>query len=126
MHLGWLCWEGGKAGTIAGSDIEVSGRIVIAARNDAQEVGSRPPPAVVASAPRWWRRPRVAVGVALVGTSAVLGSWALDQATSAELVWAATRDLAPGTALEPGDLREVGVAWNDAEDLYLAGEVPTI
>ncbi len=77
-----------------------------------------------------WLDARLVLGVLLVLVSVVVGARVLAAADQTQLVWAAARDLAPGTALEPGDLeaREVrlfatGQQYLAAPDQFFVGYV---
>lgn len=67
-----------------------------------------------------WLDARLVLGVLLVLVSVVVGARLLAAADRTQLVWAAARDLAPGTVLEEEDLRAVEVRLLSARDAYLA------
>ena len=77
---------------------------------------------------RWrrptWKDPRLAGGIALVGTAVALGSWAVNAAAETSQVYVLSQDVAPGT-----DLRAEGVltlvASHPGTGAYVeAGELP--
>lgn len=77
------------------------------------------PPARRLAKPSRWRDPRLALGVALVATSVIAGSWVVASADDRVTVWAAAHDLAPGTAIRQDDLTAVAVRL-DAAQQYIA------
>ena len=82
-----------------------------------------PPPATRSRAPGW-RDPRLWVGVVVVAGSVLLGARVVGAADDSVTVWAAAEELAPGTALEAGDLVPVRVRFTDEADLaaYLSAD----
>lgn len=71
-----------------------------------------------------WRRPRFALGVALVAASVGLGAWVIERAGDGELTWAAVRDLAPGDVVAASDVRAVRMAWDGPRSTYLTQDAP--
>lgn len=75
-----------------------------------------------------WRNPRLLLGVVLVAGSIVLGARLLTAADDTVGVWAVTRDLPAGAALDQDDLERRRVRFTDhaTADGYLAAgeEVP--
>lgn len=76
------------------------------------------PRAARLAVPRWLDG-RLVLGVLLVLGSVLLGARVLATADRSQQVWAATRDLAPGSTLGTGDLRKAKVRLFDAGDRYL-------
>jgi hypothetical protein len=74
------------------------------------------------SRPPGWRNPRLIIGLALVAGSVLLGARLLAAADDTVGVWAVTRDLPAGAALDPADLerRQVRFPEEDTADGYLA------
>lgn len=84
-----------------------------------------PPDGMPGPAPRRVRPPRwldlrVVLGVLLVLGSVLLGARIVSAADATVRVWAAAGDLAPGTALAPGDLVAVDVRLDATADAYLS------
>lgn len=73
------------------------------------------PPAQRLARPSW-RDPRLAVGVAIVAVSVVLGAQLLARADDTVAVWSADRDLTAGTEVTPDLLRRSEVRF-DSEEL---------
>lgn len=71
-----------------------------------------------------WLDTRLVLGVLLVLTSVVIGARVLSAADRSQLVWAATRDLAPGTQLALGDLTRMRVRLFAGSDNYVRGNGP--
>jgi len=67
-----------------------------------------------------WLDGRLVLGVLLVLVSVVVGARVLASADRTQLVWTATRDLAPGTALSAADLEPAEVRLFAAGSRYLA------
>ena len=69
-----------------------------------------------------WRNPRLLLGVVLVAGSVVLGARVLAAADDTVGVWAVSRSLPAGAAVEDGDLERRQVRFPDEEtaDAYLA------
>jgi hypothetical protein len=69
-----------------------------------------------------WRNPRVLLGIVLVAGSVVLGARLLAAADDTVGVWAVTRDLPAGAALDQADLERQQVRFPDTDtaDGYLA------
>lgn len=80
------------------------------------------PPALRTRRPSW-RDPRLAIGLALVCISVVVGSRVLAASDDTVGVLAARHDLAAGQRVERGDLVEVRLRFTSDEDAdrYLAG-----
>lgn len=76
------------------------------------------PPAARLRAPSW-RDPRLLVGVLLVLASVVAGTLVVRAADDTVPVWAAARTLAPGEAIDPGDLAVVRVRLEQGTAGYL-------
>lgn len=64
------------------------------------------------------------LGVLLVLVSVVVGARVLSAADRSTLVWAVTRDVAPGTALRAGDLELARARLFDAAGRYASGPRP--
>ena len=78
-------------------------------------------------APKWLDL-RLVAGVVLVLASVLLGARVISRANASDSVWAASRDLAPGTVLSADDLVEVhdepglpGCTVSGAQDWQLHG-----
>ncbi|SDQ08789.1 hypothetical protein [Quadrisphaera sp. DSM 44207] len=69
-----------------------------------------------------WRDPRLVVGVLLVLTSVLLGSWVVSSADRTRPVWAAAGTLAPGEAVERGALTVVQARVDAGMDGYLTAD----
>jgi flagella basal body P-ring formation protein FlgA len=69
-------------------------------------------------APKWLDL-RLVAGVVLVLASVLLGARVISSANASDSVWAASRDLAPGTVLSAADLSEVHVRLPAGADAYL-------
>ena len=74
-------------------------------------------------APSWLDR-RLVLGLLLVLTSVVVGARVLSGADTSVPVYAATRDLAAGTALVDGDLRVARVRLFGSGDRYVSADGP--
>ncbi len=81
------------------------------------------PPAHRLAAPRWLDA-RLVLGVLLVLVSVLVGAKVLAGADTAQQVWVAERDLAPGTVLGEDDLRTGRVRLFEAGGGYVAGTKP--
>ncbi len=55
----------------------------------------------------WWRDARVLAGIALIVVSMVVGSRLLAGGSETVTAWQATRDLAPGAVIGPGDVETI-------------------
>lgn len=66
-----------------------------------------------------WLDGRLVLGVLLVLVSIVVGARLLSSADASQRVWVATRDLAPGSTLADGDLRQGQVRLFDNGGRYL-------
>ncbi|AKT51437.1 SAF domain-containing protein [Arsenicicoccus sp. oral taxon 190] len=71
-----------------------------------------------------WRDARLVVGVLLVLGSILLGSRVVAAAQDTTRVYVAARDLSPGEALAPADLRAVEVRLGQLEQDYLRAAAP--
>ncbi len=71
-----------------------------------------------------WLDGRLVLGVLLVLVSVLVGAKVLAGADTAQQVWVATHDLAPGTVLGEDDLRTGRVRLFDAGAQYVAGAKP--
>jgi hypothetical protein len=69
-------------------------------------------------APKWLDL-RLAAGVVLVLGSVIVGARVISNANASDAVWAASRDLAPGTVLGADDLSEVHVRLAAGGGAYL-------
>jgi SAF domain len=69
-------------------------------------------------APKWLDL-RLVAGVVLVLGSVVVGARVISSANASDAVWAASRDLAPGTVLSADDLSEVHVRLPAGAGAYL-------
>ncbi len=71
-----------------------------------------------------WRNPRLLFGIVLVAGSVVVGSRLLAAADDTVGVWAITRELPAGAALDAGDVERRQIRFPDAEtaDRYLASD----
>lgn len=67
-----------------------------------------------------WRDARLVVGVLLVLASVVLGARVVAAAKETTHALVATRDLSPGEAVSPSDLRDVEVRLGDLTGAYVA------
>ncbi|MET0838246.1 MAG: hypothetical protein ABWY19_05650 [Marmoricola sp.] len=74
------------------------------------------------SRPPGWRNPRLVIGLALVAASVLLGARLLAAADDTVGVWAVSRDLPAGAALDSADLERRQVRFPDSgtADGYLA------
>ena len=82
-----------------------------------------PPPSPGArrlGTPRWWDA-RLVVGVLLVLVSVLAGARLLSASGRSQTVWAAARDLAPGTQLAAGDLKTARVRLYGNPGRYVSG-----
>lgn len=71
--------------------------------------------------PSRWRDPKLAAGIVLVAASVIAGSLIVGSSDDRVLIWSASRDLATGTELRPGDLVATAVRL-DAASEYLSAE----
>jgi hypothetical protein len=68
---------------------------------------------------RTWMDPRLVIGITLVLASLV-GVWlVVQQSSSSDRAWAATRTLLPGDAIEAGDVEPVDVRLPQSHERYL-------
>ena len=82
------------------------------------------PPAGRLAAPAWFGS-RAVLGVLLVLASVVLGAKVVSAADRSQLVWAASRDLAPGAQLGAGDVERKRVRlFGDDTRRYLSASGP--
>lgn len=89
--------------------------------DDEEDVVSEAPgsPRAGRLAPPSWLDTRLVLGVLLVLVSVVVGARVLSSADRSQLVWAASRDLAPGASLRADDLRQAQVRLFGAGSGYL-------
>ena len=73
------------------------------------------PPRATRSRRPGWRNPRLLLGVVLVAGSVVLGARVLAAADDTVGVWAVSRSLPAGAAVEDGDLERRQVRFPDEE-----------
>lgn len=73
-----------------------------------------------------WLDGRLVLGVLLVLVSVVVGARVLSAADRSTVVYAVTRDLAAGSVLESGDLRQVRVRLFDSAERYVAAGAPPL
>jgi len=88
---------------------------------------NEPPPSPKANrlAAPGWLDGRLVLGVLLVLVSVVVGARVLSSADRSQTVWAASRDLAPGTQLTAGDLHRSRVRlFGDDTQRYVSGGAP--
>ena len=85
---------------------------------------SPPSPRATRLAAPGWLDARLVLGVLLVLVSVVAGARVLSSADRSELVWAATRDLAAGSALQEGDLEAVRVRLFESAGSYVRADGP--
>ncbi|ADG75210.1 conserved hypothetical protein [Cellulomonas flavigena DSM 20109] len=71
-----------------------------------------------------WRDPRLLVGIALIASSVVLGSWAVTTAQRTVPVYVARDVLVPGAALSSAALVVADVRLADRVDGYLRADEP--
>ncbi|MGZ4471992.1 MAG: SAF domain-containing protein [Nocardioidaceae bacterium] len=90
-----------------------------------ETVGRLSPPAARARASTW-RDPRLAVGVAVVAVSVLLGGLLLGHADDTVTVWATRSALSAGHPIGPGVLRRTEVRFADpaSADRYLSADQP--
>lgn len=78
------------------------------------------------SARRAWLDPRLVIGVALVLAS-LAGVWlVVQQSSSSDRAWAATRTLLPGDTIAAGDVEPVDVRLPQSHERYLDSSVEPI
>lgn len=71
-----------------------------------------------------WRDPRLAGGVALIGVSVALGSWAVDAAADTQQVYVLARDVAPGQDLAADGVLTLVDARPGTDAYVTAGQLP--
>ncbi|MGK2348348.1 hypothetical protein [Actinomyces sp. W5033] len=71
-----------------------------------------------------WRDPRLAAGLALIGTSVVLGAWAVSNAADTEPLYALAQDVAPGDDLTAEGVLTVVDSHPGTGSYVRAGELP--
>jgi hypothetical protein len=71
-----------------------------------------------------WLDGRLVVGVALVLLSVVVGAKIIASSDRYDVIWAASRDVAPGTTLVKADLVRVSVRFRDHGNLYISAKGP--
>lgn len=67
-----------------------------------------------------WLDGRLVVGVVLVLLSVVVGAKIIASSDRYDVIWAASRDIAPGTTLVKADLVRVNVRFKDHGSLYIS------
>jgi hypothetical protein len=67
-----------------------------------------------------WLDGRLVIGVVLVLLSVVVGAKIISSSQRYEVMWAASRDIAPGTTLIKADLLQVDVRFKDHGSLYIS------
>jgi len=72
-----------------------------------------------------WLDPRIIGGLLLVIVAIVVGSKVVGSSAHTTAVWAASKDLAPGTVLTSGDLTPVEVNLAGSADHYLTADAGT-
>jgi hypothetical protein len=72
-----------------------------------------------------WLDGRLVVGVVLVLLSVVVGAKIIASSDRYDVVWAASRDISPGTTLLKGDLVRVKVKFKDHGGLYVSAQGPS-
>jgi hypothetical protein len=82
------------------------------------------PPATRLKAPSWLDG-RLVVGVMLVLLSVVVGAKIIASSDRYDVIWAASRAVAPGTTLTKADLVRVKVRFKDHGAAYIAADGPT-
>ena len=79
------------------------------------------PPATRLKSPSWLDG-RLVVGVVLVLLSVVVGAKIIASSDHYDVIWAASRDIAPGTTLVKADLVRVNVRFKDHGGLYISAD----
>jgi hypothetical protein len=87
-----------------------------AAGSPRSATGEHVPPAARRTGRPGWRDPRLVVGVAVVAISVVLGARIFAAADDTVQVWAAARDLQPGTTLQAADLEPHRIRFTSTDD----------
>ena len=82
------------------------------------------PPAVRLKSPSWLDG-RLVVGVVLVLLSVLVGAKIIASSDHYDTIWAASRDLAPGTTLVKADLLRVNVRFKDHGSVYISAAGPS-
>jgi hypothetical protein len=77
------------------------------------------PPATRLKSPSWLDG-RLVIGVVLVLLSVVVGAKVISSSQRYDVMWAASRDIAPGTTLIKSDLVQVDVRFKDHGALYIS------
>ena len=67
-----------------------------------------------------WPDGRLVIGVVLVLLSVVVGAKIISSSQRYDVMWAASRDIAPGTTLIKSDLVQVDVRFKDHGALYIS------
>jgi hypothetical protein len=67
-----------------------------------------------------WLDGRLVIGIVLVLLSVVLGAKIISSSQRYDVMWAASRDIAPGTTLLKSDLLQVDVRFKDHGALYIS------
>jgi hypothetical protein len=81
-------------------------------------------PAVRLKSPSWLDG-RLVVGVVLVLLSVLVGAKIIASSDHYDTIWAASRDLAPGTTLVKADLLRVNVRFKDHGSVYISAAGPS-
>ncbi len=91
-------------------------------------LGKNDAPSAVRAQPPGWRDPRLWIGVAIVAASVVAGARIVGGSDDSIAVWGVAGDLAPGVAVDAGDLEQARVRFADPADaeryLRVADELP--
>ena len=82
------------------------------------------PPAIRLKSPSWLDG-RLVVGVVLVLLSVLVGAKIIASSDHYDTIWAASRDLAPGTTLVKADLLLVNVRFKDHGGVYISAAGPS-
>jgi hypothetical protein len=94
-------------------------------RRHGGRVSELPAPAASRLRQPSWLDGRLVVGVVLVLVSVVVGAKIIASSDRYDVVWAASRDIAPGTALLKSDLVQVRVRFKDHGGLYVSAQGPS-
>ena len=81
-------------------------------------------PAIRLKSPSWLDG-RLVVGVVLVLLSVLVGAKIIASSDHYDAIWAASRDLAPGTTLVKADLLRVNVRFKDHGGVYISANGPS-
>ncbi|MEP6598828.1 MAG: SAF domain-containing protein [Actinomycetota bacterium] len=99
--------------------------LTVVATSSSSRPSSLPPSSPRSPVPRRVRTPqwldlRLVAGIALVLVSVVIGAEVVSSADSTQTMWAAARDLAPGSVLTAADLTPIRVRLPDGAGRYLS------